>query len=234
MVPFSTTLHKARLEKRYKRFFADVILEDGTKVTAHCPNTGSMATCMSPGATVWLTFNDDPKRKLKWTWELTETDAGYVGVNTAMPNRVVEFSIGAGLIPELTGYAEMQREVKYGSENSRIDLLLSDPQKAKCYVEVKNTTLFHGGHVLFPDAVTERGQKHLRELAAMVREGHRAVIFFFVNRAEGEAFSPADHIDPVYGKLLREVQKQGVEILAYRAKHSLNGMTTGSTLEIKL
>lgn len=234
MVPFSTNLHKARLEKRYKRFFADVILEDGTKATAHCPNTGSMATCMSPGATVWLTFSDDPKRKLKWTWELTETSEGYIGINTAMPNRVVEHSVQAGLIPELAGYATMQREVKYGSENSRIDLLLSDTAKPQCYVEVKNTTLIHDNHVRFPDAVTERGQKHLRELAAMAKKGHRAVIFFFVNRSEGEAFSPADHIDPVYGKLLREAKQQGVEILAYRAKHTLTGITTGSALDVIL
>lgn len=233
MVPFSTTLHKARLEKRYKRFFADVILDNGTKATAHCPNTGSMATCMAPGATVWLTYSDDPKRKLKWTWELTETPGGYIGINTAMPNRVVEHSIRAGLIPELSGYGELQREVKYGT-NSRIDLLLSGRDRPHCYVEVKNTTLLLEDRVLFPDAVTERGQKHLRELAEMVKQGHRAIIFFFVNRPEGEAFSPADHIDPEYGKLLREVYQQGVEILAYRAAHSMDGITTGEALTIKL
>lgn len=233
MVPFSTTLHKARLEKRYKRFFADVVLDNGTKATAHCPNTGSMATCMSPGATVWLTFSDDPKRKLKWTWELTETDGGYIGINTMMPNRVVEHSIRAGLLPELSGYSGIQREVKYGT-NSRIDILLTGDGRPDCYVEIKNTTLFNGVNVLFPDAVTERGQKHLRELAAMAKKGHRAVIFFFVNRPEGMAFAPADDIDPVYGKLLREVHKAGVEIIAYRAGHSMDGITTTSSLEIKL
>lgn len=233
MVPFSTTLHRAKLEKRYKRFFADVVLDDGTKVTAHCPNTGSMASCMTPGATVWLTYNDDPKRKLKWTWELTETDGGYVGVNTMMPNRVVEHSIKNGLIPELIGYTGIQREAKYGT-NSKIDLLLTEAGRPNCFVEIKNATLFNGEHILFPDAVTERGQKHLRELSAMVKQGHRAVMLFFVNRPEGSAFVPADHIDSMYGKLLREAHRDGVEILAYRAGHTMAGMTTTSSIKIQL
>lgn len=233
MLPFSKTLQRARLEKRYKRFFADVILDDGTRVTAHCPNTGSMATCMGPGATVWLSYNDSPTRKLKWTWELTETDGGFVGVNTALPNRAVESGIRSGLIQEFLDYDEVLREVKYGT-NSRIDLLLKSRSKSDCYIEIKNTTLFHDSHVMFPDAVTERGQKHLRELANAAAEGHRAVIFFFVNRPEGCAFRPADHIDPVYGTLLRDVSRRGVEILAYRAVHTINDIKLGSRLEIKL
>ena len=238
MVPFPSVLHRATFEKRYKRFFADAVLDDGTKVTAHCPNTGSMATCMAPGAIIWLSYNNSPTRKLKWTWELTETTGGYIGVNTALPNKIVEDAIRAHLIPEVSGYSEVLREVKY-STNSRIDILLKDSNKKNsnkkdCYVEVKNTTLLVNDAVMFPDAVTERGQKHLRDLTEMVNQGHRSVIFFLVNRPEGGLFSPADHIDPVYGKLLREVTKQGVEVLAYRALHTLTGIHIGDSVRIEL
>ena len=234
MLPFSTNLRKAHLEKRYKRFLTDAVLDDGTKITAHCPNTGSMATCMSPGCTIWLTKNDDPNRKLKYTWELTETIGGYIGVNTARPNAIVADGVEHGKIPELDGYGKLQREVKYG-KNSRIDLLLSDGgKKPNCYVEVKNTTLVDGDSVQFPDAVTERGQKHLKELADVVAAGHRGVIFFLVNRPDGVFFYPADNIDPEYGRLLRKVAKAGVEILAYRANHTMEGSQIGPKIPIKL
>lgn len=233
MQNFSTNLQKARFEKRYKRFFVDAVLEDGTRVTAHCPNTGSMKSCLIPGATIWLSFNDSPNRKLKWTWELIETDGGFIGVNTAMPNRIVEQAIKSNLIPELSGYLDVKAEVKYGTK-SRIDLLLTSPQKPECYIEIKNTTLLDGSHVLFPDAVTERGQKHLKDLEGVVRSGKRAVIFFLVNRPEGRAFKPADHIDPVYGELLRQVCKNGVEALAYRAVHTTKGIGVGERVPIIL
>lgn len=233
MLPFLKNLQKAKFEKRYKRFFVDAVLEDGTEVTAHCPNTGSMKSCLNAGATIWLSAHDDPKRKLKFTLELVETAGGYIGVNTMLPNKIVELGIAAGLVKELSGYTDARREVKYGT-NSRIDLLLQEKGLKDCFVEVKNTTLFDGENVLFPDAVTERGQKHLMELAEVVKNGHRGVIFFLANRPEGKAFLPADHIDPVYGKLLREVSKKGVEVLAYRAKHSLQGITLGEQLAIRL
>ncbi|MCE1225225.1 MAG: DNA/RNA nuclease SfsA [Geobacteraceae bacterium] len=206
-----------RLIKRYKRFLADIELEDGSVVTAHCPNSGSMLGCNLPGSPVLLSLSPNPNRKLAYTWELLQVDGFWVGLNTMLPNRLAEEAIQDGTIVELQGYPNLRREVAYGSERSRIDILLEGDAR-RCYVEVKNVTLVEDGLALFPDAVTTRGQKHLRELMEMVRSGDRGVLLFTVQRGDGNAVAPADRIDPEYGKLLREAVANGVEALAYRAE----------------
>lgn len=231
---FPGPLTEAKLLGRRLRFLADVKLADGELVTAHCPNTGSMKTCLEIGGSVFLSHHNDPKRKLAYTWELTKTSGGYIGVNTMVPNQVTAWAIERQLIPELIGYSSLKKEVKYG-KNSRIDILLDDHKsKPRCYVEVKNTTLLYQDHVAFPDAVTERGLKHLLELESMVREGARAVMFYFVNRPEGIGFRPADHIDSGYGEGLRSAAKAGVEILAYRVKSTLVGMQMDQKMDVNL
>jgi sugar fermentation stimulation protein A len=208
-------LIEGRLVKRYQRFLADVTLADGSVVTAHCPNSGSMKGCAIPGARVWLSRSDNQKRRLAFTWELAEADGCLNGINTGVPNRLVREAIEGGTIAELQGYDSIRQEVPYG-ERSRIDLLLTGV-RGRCYVEVKNVTLVQEGRARFPDAVTERGQKHLAELMRVVRAGDRGVLVFTVQRADGHAVSPADDIDPVYGRLLRQAMASGVEVLAYRA-----------------
>lgn len=216
---FPEPLIEGRLIRRYKRFLADVKLPDGKEVTAHCPNTGSMLGCQPENARVWLSRSDNPKRKLQYTWELVETAPGVLAcVNTARSNTQARAAIEAGMVPALAGYAQCRAEVRYGSEKSRIDLLLSGhDQQADAWVEVKNVTLAEGSEGYFPDAVTERGQKHLRELMAQVKAGDRGVLFFVVNHTGIEQVRPADHIDPRYGQLLREACEAGVEVFAYRA-----------------
>ena len=209
-------LYGGRLIRRYQRFLADVELENGEIITAHCPNSGSMRGCNSPGSLVFLSRSMNPKRKLQYTWELVLADGGWVGINTSLPNRIVQEAISSGSVPELSGYSTIRPEVPYGSERSRIDLLL-ESESGRCYVEVKNVTLVEGGRALFPDSVTLRGQKHLRELMSVVSGGERGVIFFVVQRGDGNAVAPADAIDPEYGRLLREAVVAGVEALAYRA-----------------
>ena len=232
MLTFSSPLIEGKLIKRYKRFFADVELANGEVVTAHCPNTGSMKSCGEPGDTVFVLHAPSPTRKLAYTWELTKTPKGFVGVNTARPNHIVANAIENGKVAELSAYRDIKQEVKYGV-NSRIDILLSCPDKGQCYVEVKNTTLLDGDLVLFPDSVSARGLKHLVELSQMVKDGHRAVMFYLVNRAEGSHFTPASQIDPAYSKGLSEALKVGVEILAYRANHTLTGISIGEALPLK-
>jgi sugar fermentation stimulation protein A len=206
-----------RLIKRYKRFLADIELSDGSMVTAHCPNSGSMLGCNLPGSPVLLSLSPNPNRKLAYTWELLQVDGFWVGLNTMLPNRLAEEAILNGVITELQGYEQLRREVPYGSERSRIDLLL-EGEKGRCYVEVKNVTLVQEEMALFPDAVTIRGQKHLRELMEVVRNGDRGVILFTVQRGDGRAVAPADTIDHEYGRLLRQAIANGVEALAYRAE----------------
>ena len=208
---------EGRFLRRYKRFFADVELPDGTVVTAHCPNTGSLLGCKVEGAPAWLRDSHDEKRKLRYTWQAIRIGSTWVNVETGLPNKVAHESIVAGRIGPLRGYAEARREVAYGN-GSRIDVLLTKADGSRCYVEVKNTTLAEGRIALFPDAVTERGLKHLRELVEVVRQGHRAVQLFFVSRGDVTRFRPADEIDPAYGEGLREAADAGVEILAYRAR----------------
>lgn len=209
-------LEQATLLKRYKRFLADIRLANGEEMTIHCPNTGSMKNCWAPDTPCWFSRSNDPKRKLPGTLEITTTGDGFLtGVNTGRPNKLVREAIENGVIAELQGYSEIRPEVKYGDENSRIDLLLIEGER-RCYVEVKNTTLGVGdGRVLFPDAVTTRGAKHLRELMAMVEQGHRAVLVFCVQHSGAQSVGPADEIDPVYGQTLREAMEAGVEVIAY-------------------
>jgi len=209
-------LEQATLLKRYKRFLTDIRLESGEELTIHCANTGSMKNCWVEETPCWFSRSNNPKRKLPGTLEISTTpDGDLVGVNTQRPNHLVREGIENGTITELQGYDSIKPEVKYGEENSRIDLLLSKDEQ-RCYVEVKNTTLGVGnGRVLFPDAVTARGTKHLRELIKMVEEGHRAVLVFCVQHSGAKEIGPADDIDPQYGEVLREAIAAGVEVLAY-------------------
>lgn len=224
-------LIEGRLLKRYKRFMADVELPGGEVVTAHTPNTGSMLQCAVPGHRVLLSQSDDPKRKLKFTLELIEVNGCWVDTNTQRANRVVEEGLRTGRIEGLAGY-EVFPESRYG--DSRIDFLLRKGDE-KVLVEVKNVTLTDGGTTaLFPDAVTLRGQKHLRELSSAVRQGYRAIILFLVQRGEATAFAPADAIDPAYGRLLREVCAAGVEPLACRTRVSRVETTIDSLLPVLL
>ncbi|MDX1634434.1 MAG: DNA/RNA nuclease SfsA [Marinobacter sp.] len=223
-------LIEGRLVRRYKRFLADVVLADGTEVTAHCPNTGSMMGCQPEQGRVWLSASDDPKRKLRYTWELVETAPGTLAcINTGRPNRQARDAIEQGRIPTLAGYPEVRAEKRYGQENSRIDLHLSGHDaRADAWVEVKNVTLCQQGVGYFPDAVSVRGQKHLRELAAQVAAGERGVLLFCVNHTGITEVRPADHIDPVYGRMLREVAAAGVEVMAWQADLERAGEPSGS------
>jgi sugar fermentation stimulation protein A len=214
---FPAPLLEGRLLRRYQRFLADVDTAAGI-LTAHCPNTGSMQGCAEPGMRVWLSPATNPARKLAWTWELVEALPGVVvGMHTGRSNALVREAIEAGRVPELAGYATIRPEVKYG-EGSRIDLLLTAPGRPDCYVEVKNVTAAVAGRIgYFPDAVTTRGARHLREMSAMVAAGHRAVLVFCVQRGDVDCVRPADHIDPVYGRTLREALAAGVEVIALGA-----------------
>ncbi len=207
----------ATLLRRYKRFLADVILEDGRTLTVHTPNTGSMLGCAEPGMRVWLRNTHNVKRKYLWSWEMSETASGVlIGIDTSLSNKLVVEGIEQGVIAPLQGYESLKREVKYGEKNSRIDILLEDKQR-RCYVEVKNVTAKLGASTaIFPDAVTRRGAKHLEELMHVIDLGYRGVIVFCVQRADVTRFSPADQIDPHYGQLLRRAARYGVEVLAYK------------------
>ncbi|HEU4952030.1 MAG TPA: DNA/RNA nuclease SfsA [Holophagaceae bacterium] len=211
-------LLEGRLLQRYKRFLADVALEDGAVVTAHCTNTGSMKTCWEPGDRVLLEPAANPDRKLRYTWLACERPGGWVGVETGMPNRVMAEAARRDAVPGLEGLREVRTEVKYGAENSRIDILALDGEDRRIYLEVKNTTFKDGDLVRFPDAVSERGTKHLRELQAMVREGHRAAIAFFVHRTDVVAFDAARDIDPAYAAELDRAAAGGVEILPVQVR----------------
>jgi len=206
-------LVQGRLIQRYKRFLADVELEDGSLVTAHTTNTGSMKTCWEPGDRVLLEPAANPERKLKFTWLAVERPGGWVGVETGMPNRIVAEAARRDALPGLPGLHAVRTEVKYGSERSRIDVLALDGEARQVFIEVKNTTLKEGPWALFPDAVTERGTKHLRELQAMVREGHRAAIALFVHRTDVDRFDAAREIDPNYAAELDRAAKTGVLVL---------------------
>ncbi len=208
-------LHRGRLLRRYKRFLADVRLDDGRELTVHCPNSGSMAGIAREGAPVLVSDSGNPKRKLRFTLERVRPGRAWVGVNTMLPNRLAREAVERGRIAELRGYPTVRSEVRLG-ERSRIDLSLEAPDRPRCWVEVKNTTLRDGRVARFPDAVTERGRKHLRELADAVARGDRAVMLFVVNRADCDAMGPADGFDPDYGRELRRVAGRGVELLAYR------------------
>jgi sugar fermentation stimulation protein A len=220
------------LIRRYKRFLADVELENGKQVTAHCPNSGSMLGCDEPGSPVFLSFHDNKNRKYAYTWEMVKVNDVWVGINTQVPNRLVAEAVENNQIPELAGFSDLKREVRVG-EHSRLDLVLSRGDES-CYVEIKNVTLVENHRALFPDAVTTRGRRHLFELVNLRAQGHRAVIFFLIQRMDGEIFAPADKIDPDYGKTLREVYRSGVEILPYRAKVTPTEITIDTKLPFDL
>lgn len=202
------------LLKRYKRFIADVRLTDGRVVSAHCANSGSMTGCSEAGRPVYLSQSDNPKRRFAYTWEMIEMPTSLVCVNTSLTNVMVKHAIVAGLIPDLAGYERCRSEVKCG-EHSRIDLVLEDPLRPPCFIEVKSCTLVEDDVARFPDAVTARGLKHLKELQEQVKMGNRAVMFFLVQRMDAKKFGPADRIDPAYGQELRKAHRNGVEILCY-------------------
>jgi sugar fermentation stimulation protein A len=224
---FAVPLVRGRLGRRYKRFFADVVLDDGSEVTAHCPNPGAMLGLSAAGLTVWLSKSPDPKRKLAYTWELVETPAvepgAWVtcGVNTMLPNRIAAEAIESGHVAELAGYATLRREVKYG-QSSRVDLLLEAPDRPPCFVEVKNCHLLRGGRLAeFPDSVTSRGLKHLEELTREAAAGARAVMLFVIQRTDCDAFDTAGDIDRAYAAGLSAASRAGVEVLCYDCDISL-------------
>ena len=234
---FDSPLVAGRLVKRYKRFLADVTLDNGETVTATCANTGSMRGLVEPGVRVWLSTNDSPTRKYRHTWEMVENDAGrgptMVGINTGHPNKLVDEAIGAGKISALKGYSERRREVKYGV-NSRIDILLESAKKGRCYVEVKNVHMMREpGVAEFPDSVTSRGAKHLTEMANMVAEGHRAVMVYLIQRADATRLTFARDIDPEYGAAFDEAAARGVEALAYRCDLTPAGIAVEKKVPIK-
>jgi sugar fermentation stimulation protein A len=224
---FDRPLIEGILKRRYKRFLADIDLPSGKMITAHCPNTGSLMGCAEPGSTVWLSHSTKPGRKYPYTWELVQVDGRVtVGINTSLSNRLVREALESGVITELGGYASIRTEVRFGEENSRVDLLLEDHDRlAPCFLEVKNVTAaVNGGKALFPDAVSARGSRHLRELERVVQSGARAALCYCVQRGDVNQVRPADEIDPAYGKALREAIASGVEVLAYRARVSSAGI----------
>ena len=230
---FNQPLVQGTLVKRYKRFLADVELDDGSIVTAHTPNTGSMLGCRAPGSRVWLSNSGNPKRKYALSWELVEAAPGVlVGINTGLPNKLVREGIKDGTITALQGYDVIREEVRYGAENSRIDLLLEGGGKPDCYVEIKNVTLAQRGIGYFPDAVSERGSKHLRELAQVAAGGQRAVICFCVQRKDVFEVRPADGIDKKYGATLRQAIGAGVQAMAWRAQVSTDEIRIDTELPV--
>lgn len=227
---FAQPLARGALVSRYKRFFADVLLDDGTPVTAHCPNPGAMLGLNIPGLPVWVSKSDDPKRKLAHTLELVNVDGGLVGINTMHPNRLVAEALARHAIPELTGYASHRREVKYG-QNSRVDFLLEQEGRPPCWLEIKNCHLRRSGTLAeFPDCVAARSLKHLRELEAMVAAGERAVVMFVVQRTDCEAFSACADLDPAFAHGLEQAAKVGVEVLIYGCEISVDAITISRRL----
>ena len=244
---FEPPLQQGRFLRRYKRFFMDFEGEDGTSYTAHCPNTGSLQGCLEEGAPVLVQSVDNPQRKLRYGWKAIQIGGAWVGVDTSISNRLVADAIAAGHVPQLAGYDRMISEVRYGRDGgSRIDLLLSRGGVAagrgkralyegdeRVYVEVKNTTLaLQKGCAAFPDAVTERGRKHLLELAAVVEQGHRAAMVFCVQRNDCQRFVVADEIDPAYGESFRQALACGVEAYAFAAPVTADGVELGTPLRI--
>ncbi len=229
---FKSRLIRGTLIQRYKRFLADVRLATGEVVTAHCTNTGSMMGCKEPGSAVYISRSDNLNRKLLYTWELINANNTWVGINTMHPNKLVPEAVEAGVIAELSGYPTIRREVKV-SAHSRLDLCL-EGENGNCFVEVKNVTLAVDGTAAFPDAVSERGTKHLKELMRLRRQGHRAAIVFVIQRGDCEHFRPADEIDQEYGRWLRRAINAGVEALPYRAKVTPKEIVLTERIAIKL
>ena len=234
---FTDALLTGRLIKRYKRFLADVALDSGETITATCPNTGSMMGLVAPGARVWLSVSDSPTRKYPHTWEIVEADLGKgpfaVGINTNHPNKLVAEAIEAGVVKALKGYPTLRREVKYG-KNSRIDILLECPVKGVCYVEIKNVHMMRtAGLAEFPDSITERGAKHLVEMSDMVRQGHRAVMVYLVQRGDAASLSLAGDVDPGYVAAFKAAKEAGVEAIALRCRVSPEEIAVEKAIPIK-
>ena len=228
---FPSPLLPGRLLRRYKRFFADVVLEDGTALTAHCPNPGAMLGLNAPGLPCWISRSDDPKRKLAYTLELVEADGGLVGINTLHPNRLVSEALAGGAIPELAGYRTHRREVRHGA-NSRVDFLLEAPGRPPCWLEVKNVHLMRTPRLAeFPDCVAARSLKHLRELAAVAREGDLAVVLFVVQRTDCDAFSACHELDPAFARGLEQAARAGVEVLVCACDVAPTGVAIRRRLE---
>ena len=236
---YSPPLKKGTLIKRYKRFLADIRNEDGEVITIHCPNTGKMTSCAEPGFIVYYSQSDNRKRKYAHTWELAQNDDGnFIGINSAKANILVKEAIVSREIASLKNYERLQTEVAYGNEGSRIDILLSDDEKADCYIEVKSVTLLDEsngkGCGFFPDAVSERGRKHLRELAEMKRQGRRAVLMFCVQHTGISSVSIAEHIDPAYMSEIESAVKSGVELMAYGCEISAKQSVLSVPVKIRL
>lgn len=233
---FKTPLVPARLIRRYKRFLADCVLEeDGREVTAHAPNSGAMLGLKEPGLRIWLEPNDDPKKKLKFGWRLAELGNGhFAGIDTSVPNRVVGEALRAGSIDGLEQYSTIRPEVPYGTR-SRVDFLLSAPGLPDAYVEVKNVHLRRDSDLAeFPDCVTERGAKHLRELSEMVEQGHRAVMLYLVQRTDCTRVSLAEDLDPGYVAAFRDARAAGVDVIALGTDISTQSITTAGQLPFVL
>ena len=228
---FPHPLRRATLIRRYKRFLSDHRLDDGTAVTAHVANPGAMTGLLDDGAETWLSPAMNPKRKLAFGWEMVRVGSGLVGVNTSRPNRLAAEAIEAGAIPTLAGYGSIRREVPYG-ERSRVDFLLEAEGRPPCYVEVKNVHLRRGPHAAFPDSVTARGTKHLRELAQVAGAGARAVMLYIVQREDCARFTLAADIDPAYAAAFAEARARGVEALCHACRLSTDGITVDRPLPI--
>ena len=230
---FPTPLLQGRLIRRYKRFLSDIELDTGERVTAHVANPGAMTGLAEPGMEVWLSRSDNPKRKLAFSWELVRVGRALVGVNTSLPNRLVEEALGSGAIKELAEYGSVRREVRHG-ENSRIDFLLREKGLPDCWLEVKNVHLKRGALAQFPDSVTARGTKHLHELSDVVAQGGRAAMLYVVQRTDCKTFSIAADIDPAYAAALTEARRKGVETLCYVCKIRRDGIRLDQPLPTAL
>ena len=230
---FPLPLCRATLLRRYKRFLSDHRLQDGSTVTAHVANPGAMTGLTGEGFETWLSPAANPKRKLRFSWEMVRADGGLVGVNTAWPNRLAEEAITGGAIPSLAGYGSLRREVAYGA-GSRVDFLLEGPDRPPCYVEVKNVHLKRGPAAEFPDSVTARGTKHLHELATVAESGARAAMLYIVQREDCDSFTLAADIDPAYAAAFAEARASGVEALAYACRLSTEGIAVDRPLPIEI
>lgn len=221
------------LIKRYKRFLADIFLKDGSTITAHCPNSGSMKTCSEKGSRVWVSASSNPSRKLMYTWELIEIEESLVGVNAIIPNRLVQMFLCNSEIKEVAGYSEIIPEITI-NKGTRLDFCIQSENRTPCFLEVKNCTYVENRLACFPDAITERGKKHVEELARLVSEGKRGVVLFIIQRMDADVFAPAGHIDPRYAEALRNAVLSGVEVIAYDTLIDLSGIRLGKSIPVLL